>query len=260
MKNNNFQPAYLYVIAVLLFLFFPIIVIIFFSFCNSPSLSFPTGGFTLKWYKEMFNDRQIISALKNSVVVAVIVAAVSGVLGTLSSFALNKNKFKFRSTLAMFYMVPLTLPGLILGVSILSFFSFLKITLSLITVVISHIVFCIPFVLMIMNSRLENMDFTVEEAALDLGANPFQVFTKVTFPLIRPSYFGAVLIAFALSFDEFVVTFFTVGAKSTLPIIIWGMMRLGISPVVNAISTIVIIISIVLIFISLKVFKVNLNI
>ncbi len=260
MKNKNFTLSHLYVIAVLLFLFLPVLIIIFFSFCNSSSLSFPIGGLTLKWYKEMFGNRLLINSIKNSLVVAIIVSTISGILGTVSSFALNKYKFRGRNAVSMFYMIPITLPGLILGVSILSLFAFIKITLSLITVIISHIVFCIPFFLLIMNSRLENLDFTIEEAAQDLGANPFQVFTKVTFPLIRSSLFGAMLISFALSFDEFVVTFFTIGAKNTIPIVIWGMMRLGVNPVINAVSAVVTIISIVLIFISLKVLKVNLNI
>ncbi len=257
MKKDRFQPSYLYVIAVLLFIFAPVFVIIVFSFGKSPSLSFPIGGFTMKWYKELFANKLILTSIRNSLYVAFAVSVISGILGTLTSFALNKNKFRGRATLSTAYMIPLTIPGLILGVSLLSFFSFISFSLSLTTVAISHIVFSTPFVMLIMNSRLENMDFTVEEAAVDLGANPFQVFTKITFPLIRTSYFGAMLIAFALSFDEFVVTFFTIGVRSTIPVVIWGMMRLGLSPVVNAISTIVIMTSIILIFIAVKVFKVN---
>lgn len=259
MKNNKFTLSHLYVIAVLVFLFLPILIIIFFSFSGSSSLSFPVGELTFKWYKEMFGDRLIINSLKHSLFVAIIVSTVSGVLGTLSSFALNKYKFRGNNALSMFYMIPLTLPGLILGISILLFFNFIEITLSLITVVISHIVFCVPFVILIMNSRLENMDFSIAEAGQDLGANPFQVFFKVIFPIIRPSYLGAMLITFALSFDEFVVTFFTVGSKNTIPIVIWGMMRMGVSPVINAISSLIIIVSIILIFIAVKVMKVNLN-
>jgi len=260
LKNKNFTLSHLYIIAVLLFLFLPVLIIIFFSFCNSSSLSFPLGGFTLKWYKEMFGNRLLINSIKNSLVVAIIVSTISGILGTVSAFALNKYKFRGSNALSMFYMIPIALPGLILGISILTLFNFIEITLSLITVIVSHIVFCIPFVLLIMNSRLENLDFTIEEAALDLGANPFQAFIKVTFPLIRSSLFGATLIAFALSFDEFVVTFFTIGAKSTIPIVIWGMMRLGVNPIINTVSSIVTVMSIVLIFISLRVLKVNLNI
>ena len=259
MKNNKFTLSHLYLITIMIFLFAPIFVIIFFSFNSSSSLSFPIDGLSFKWYREMFSDRLIVNSLKHSLLVAIIVSTVSSILGTLSSFALNKYKFKGRSALTMFYMIPLTLPGLILGISILSFFNFIDITLSLITVVISHIVFCIPFVILIMNSRLENMDFSIAEAGQDLGANPFQVFFKVIFPIIRPSLFGAMLISFALSFDEFVVTFFTIGAKNTIPIVIWGMMRMGVNPVINAISSMIIIISLILIFVAVKVLKVNLN-
>jgi len=247
------------IIAVLLFLFLPTIVIIIFSFSAEKNLSFPMGGFSLKWYIELFNSRQFTAAIQNSALVAIITSLCAGILGTVASFALNKNKFKLKNALGTFYMIPITLPGLILGVAILSLFTYLDARLSLITIAISHIVFCIPFVLLIMNSRLEKLDFTIEEAARDLGANPFTVFLKVTFPMIRSSLFGAVLVSFALSFDEFVVTFFTAGAQKTLPLLIWGMMRLGVSPVINAASSMVIVVSFILIIVSFRVLKVNIN-
>ncbi len=256
-KSPGFQ---LYIIAILIFLFLPILIIILFSFVDSSSLVFPIEGFSLRWYFEVFSDKEFLISIKNSAVVAVIVSILSGIIGTVTSFALNKYKFEFKNVLSTFYMIPFTLPGLILGISLLMFFDTLNFKLSLVTVTLGHLVFCIPFVFLVMNARLERLDFTIEEVAIDLGANPFQVFMKVTFPLIKSSLFGAMLIAFALSFDEFVVTFFTVGAKNTLPLIIWGMMRMGVSPVINAISSLVTVITIILIVISLKIFKVNINI
>lgn len=259
MKSKNFPIFHLYIIAILIFLFFPIIVIIFFSFNSANNLAFPIQGFSLRWYIELFDSKQFVDSIKNSAIVAIFTSIFSVVVGTITSFVLNRYKIKFKNILSMFYMIPITLPGIILGIAILIFFTFLKVRLSLITVAMGHIVFCIPFVLLIMNSRLEKLDFTIEEAAIDLGANPFQVFIKVTLPLIRSSLFGAMLIAFALSFDEFVVTFFTIGAKNTLPLLIWGMMRLGVSPVINAVSSLVIIVSIGLILISYKVLRVNIK-
>lgn len=249
----------IYIVLILIFLFLPIVIIILFSFNSANNLAFPISGFSLRWYIEVFESKMFLSSIKNSLFVAFFVSIISVIIGTASSFALNKYEFKFKNILSVFYMIPITLPGLILGISILIFFTFLKTNLSLITVVLGHIVFCVPFVLLVMNSRLEKLDFTMEEAAIDLGANPFKVFVKVTFPLIRSSFFGAMLITFALSFDEFVVTFFIIGAKSTLPLHIWGMMRLGVSPVINAISSLVVVVSICLILITFKVLKINIR-
>lgn len=259
MRDKSSLIFKIYIILVLVFLFMPIFIIILFSFNDANNLSFPMNGLSLRWYIELINNRQFINSLRNSVLVAFFTSLISVALGTLASFALNKYKFKLKNVLSMFYIVPMTLPGLILGISLLTFLTFLRLRLSLITVSIGHIVFCTTFVLLIMNSRLEKLDFTIEEAAMDLGANPFQVFMKVTLPLIKSSLIGSMLIAFALSFDEFVVTFFIIGAKNTLPLLIWGMMRLGVSPVINAISAIITIISISLIFISMKVFKVKIR-
>jgi spermidine/putrescine transport system permease protein len=146
-------------------------------------------------------------------------------------------------------LIPITLPPIILGIALLSFFALLGITRSLLTVVISHVLFCAPFAVLIMNSRLEGFDIAVEEAAMDLGATRSEVFRYVTFPLIRPSIIGAMMLTFALSFDEFLVTFFIIGKKNTLPIVIWGMLRRGVSPVINSIATMVLIISMALIVI-----------
>jgi spermidine/putrescine transport system permease protein len=257
-RDKGFPVFFLLVIiGVLLFLFFPTVIIILFSF--SAEKTFPISAFTMKWYAEIFKSKEFMSAIKNSLQVALISATSSVVLGTVASFTLNKFKFKFKNILNTFYMVPIAVPGLILGISILIFFSFLNAKLSLVTVTLSHIVFCIPFVLLIMNSRLEKLDFTIEEAAVDLGANPYQVFTKVTFPMIRSSLFGAFLIAFAVSFDEFVVTFFTAGSKKTIPLLVYGMMRRGMNPAINAISSIVVITSLILIVVSFRVLKVNIR-
>ena len=235
------------------------IIIILFSFNNANDLAFPMNGFSLRWYIELFGSKQFLDSIKNSVLVAVIASVFSVIIGTITSFVLNRYKFRFKNILSMFYIGPMTLPGLILGIAILIFLTFLNVRLSLITVAMGHILFCIPFVLLIMNSRLENLDFTIEEAAIDLGANPFQVFVKVIFPLIKSSLLGAMLITFALSFDEFVVTYFIIGAKNTLPLLIWGMMRLGVSPVINTISSLMIIVSIGLILISYKILKINIK-
>lgn len=257
-RDRNFPLFFfLVVVAVMFFLFFPTIIIILFSF--SAEKTFPIQNLTLKWYIDIFKSSEFTSAMKNSLQVGAICAVSSTVLGTTASLAMNKYKFKFKNFLNTLYMLPMIIPALILGVAILSFFSLLNLKLSLITVTISHIVFCIPFVILIMNARLEKLDFSLTEAAVDLGANPFIVLTKITFPIIRSSLFGAFMISFALSFDEFVVTFFTAGSKKTVPLLVYGMLRHGVDPSINAISSIAIVTSLLLIIVSFRVLKVNIT-
>jgi len=227
----------------------PIMVIILYSFSSTSTTVFPLEGFTMKWYKEVLENRLFISALKNSVYVGILVSLISIIIGTLASFALTRYRFKFKNIISTTVLFPMTIPAIILGISLLSFFSYLEIPLSLLTVIISHALFCIPFVILIMNSQLIGFDVSVEEAAMDLGANAIQAFRYVIFPIIRPSLVGVMMITFALSFDEFLITFFVIGRQNTLPIIIWGMLRRGVSPTINVISTLVLVISMTLILI-----------
>jgi spermidine/putrescine transport system permease protein len=146
-------------------------------------------------------------------------------------------------------LLPIALPGLLLGVSLLSFFNWLHVQLSLWTVIVGHVLLTLPFVVLVMMSRLTGFDRSLEDAARDLGASAFDTFRHVTFPLIRPSVIGSALLVVALSLDEFIVTFFTIGPENTLPIVIWGQMRQGVSPTVNAISTIMLVTTLVLVLV-----------
>jgi spermidine/putrescine transport system permease protein len=250
----------IFCVFVIIFLFFPTLIIIIFSFNDTISTSFVLKGFTLKWYYKLVSNRLFLDALENSIYIAVATAFFSIIVGTLSAFGLTRFHFRFKGLITGFILLPMTLPGLLLGISLLSFYNFINLKLSLMTVAVSHSVFCIPFVVLIIKSRLDLFDFSVEEAAKDLGANNLQTFFKVTFPLIRPTLIGAGLIAFALSFDEFLITFFTIGAKSTLPLLIWSMLRRGISPTINAIATMILTVSVVLIFLSVKIVGLKLKI
>lgn len=242
-------------IFVLIYLMLPIIIIFLFSFNETSAAVFPMSGLTTRWYKEVVNNKAFISALKNSIYVGVVVSSISVAIGTLASFALTRYKFRMKTFVTFSVLVPITLPPIILGIALLSFFSSLNITRSLLTVIISHVLFCTPFAILVMNSRLEGFDVSVEEAAMDLGANRAQTFRYVTFPLIRPSIIGAMMLTFGLSFDEFLVTFFVIGKENTLPIVIWGMLRRGVSPTINAIATMVLVISMTLIVIANKYVK-----
>jgi spermidine/putrescine transport system permease protein len=237
---------------VMIYLMLPIAIIILFSFNETSAAMFPMSGLTFKWYREVVSNSAFISALKNSIYVGLAVSSLSVVIGTLASFALTRYTFKMKTFVTFSVLVPITLPPIILGIALLSFFSALNFTRSLLTVTISHVLFCAPFAILVMNSRLEGFDASVEEAAMDLGASRMQTFRYVTFPLIRPSIIGAMMLTFGLSFDEFLVTFFVIGRQNTLPIVIWGMLRRGVSPTINAIATMVLVISMTLIIIANK--------
>jgi len=255
-KSFRFGVLDLSTVLIMIFLLLPIVIIVLFSFNPTSATAFPMRGFTTKWYREVLRNEIFISALINSVYVGLMVSCVSVFIGVLASFALTRYRFRFKEMMSYIVLLPITLPAIILGISLLSFFaSVLGISRSLLTVTLSHVVFCTPFVVLIMNARLDKFDITIEEAAKDLGANALQTFRYVTFPLIRPSLIGTMMLSFGLSFDEFLVTFFVVGRKNTLPIVIWGMLRRGVSPTVNAIATMVLAISITLIIIANRIAK-----
>lgn len=223
----------------LAFLFLPVVMLVVLSFNASVTGIFPLSGFTLKWYHQAFENRIIWPALQNSLVVAVATALVSAALGTPAAFVLTRRSFRFRGLVRGLLVLPVSLPTLLIGISLLSFFALLSVTRSLVTVTIGHVVYCVPYMLLVVSARLADFDVSVEDAARDLGATPFQAFRTVTFPLIRPTIIGGMLLIFAQSFDMFVITFFNIGAQSTLPMVIWSMVRLGINPSLNALGALV---------------------
>jgi ABC-type spermidine/putrescine transport system permease subunit II len=229
----------IYAALALLFLFLPVLMLVILSFNASVTGIFPLRGFTLKWYEQAFENRIIWPALQNSLVVAITTALVSALLGTPGAFVLTRRSFRFRNLLRGLLVLPVSLPTLLIGISLLSFFALLAITRSLLTVTIGHVVYCVPYMLLVVSARLAEFDVSVEDAARDLGATPFQAFRMVTFPLIRPTIIGGMLLIFAQSFDMFVITFFNIGAQSTLPMVIWSMVRLGINPSLNALGAMV---------------------
>jgi len=237
---------------VILYLFFPIAIIALFSFNSSPAISFPIRGFSLRWYREILVSPVFLSALKNSLIVAVVTTAICVFVGTLAALGLTRYNFRFKPLVQSIYVLPVTLPGLLLGLSLLSFFVFLGLKLSLGTVVIGHLVYTLPYFVLVATARLERFDRMLEEAAQDLGCTPWQTFWKVDFPIIAPSIIGAAVIVFALSFDEFLITFFVIGTQSTLPMLVWSMMRMSIDPRVNAISVVLMVASMVLIYVLSK--------
>jgi spermidine/putrescine transport system permease protein len=222
---------------VLLYLYAPIAVIVLFSFTSSPRLAFPIEGFTLGWYANALSNPLMTTALRNSVLLALVSAVVAGGLGAAFAFGLVKLQAgRVRQTLLAGSLLPAVVPLLVIGVSLAVFFRGIGQSPGLVNAAIGHAVVCLPFVILTMNARLETFDFSILEAARDLGASPARAFRDVTLPMIRPSLVGAALLAAALSLDEFVVTWFNIGNDLSVPVLVWGLLRRGVDPTINAIA------------------------
>jgi spermidine/putrescine transport system permease protein len=240
-----------YVAAVLLFLYLPIAVIVLFSFADSPRLSLPIEGLTLDWYRRALADPLMTTALKNSLLLALLSAVAAGSLGASFAFGVVRlQSARLRGALLTASLLPAVTPLLVIGIALAVFFSALGLGQGLRNAAFGHVLVCLPFVILTMNSRLERFDFALLEAARDLGATPLRTFCDITFPLIRPSLQGAALLAAALSLDEFVVTWFNIGSHQTLPVLIWGLVRRGINPSINAVASILLVSLIVLVVVS----------
>ena len=237
-------------VASLLFLFVPIAVVVLFSFHSTGGLSFPFRGFSLQWYRRVFGSPEFRAASLNSLIVASATAAVTLVLGTLAAYGLSNSKSRLRGPLALLFFLPLTLPGLFIGLSLLVLFTETEIEASLMTVTIAHLVYVFPYFMLVALAALNRLDVALEEAAADLGANGWLVFRKVTLPQVWPVLVGAASLAFALSFDEFIITFFVIGADSTLPMFIWSTLRRTVNPSINAISSMLLLVTLVLFAVS----------
>jgi len=231
---------------VLLFLFIPILLIFFYAFNTSNIESWPIPGLTLKWFSSTWNDPTVRSALLLSVQAGLVATAVALVLGSCAAFAVHRTAFFGRDAISLLFILPLALPGIITGISLNAFFSFTGATFSIWTIIIGHATFCIVVVYNNVLARLRRTQGSLIEAAMDLGANGFQTFRDVTLPLISTAVVAGAMLAFALSFDEVIVTTFTAGAQSTLPIWIFGQIRLGQQlPQVNVVVFIILAITII---------------
>lgn len=228
---------------VITFFFAPLLVVVVFSF-NSSSISvLPLHGFTLDWYKKLFSNVQIGESLRYSMLVAGVTVLLSVTLGTSLAIGIHRQGGRFSKGVLAFATAPMILPRLILGVALLTFLDAASIRLSLLTVVLGHSLIGIPYVTIIVHARLSGFDRRLEEAAWDLGAGFFNTLRTITIPLIMPAIVASALIAFTLSFDDVVVAFFTTGIENTLPMLLWGMLRYGITPEINALSTIILLFS-----------------
>ena len=242
---------------VLVFLYLPILVLVVYSF-NASRLNIVWEGFTLKWYEQVWSNAPLMRAAQNSLVVATVTTSVSVVLGTLGAWLLHRYRFTGERAITTLVATPIALPEIIMGVSLLVLFATLAMPLGLTTVIIAHVTFCFPFVLLVVRARLAGLDPALEEAALDLGATPMRAFWLVIVPSLRPAIIAGALMAFTLSMDEVIVTLFTASPDSaTLPLRIFGMAKVGLNPMLNALSAIFIVATVVIVLFSERLKKLN---
>lgn len=243
---NKRRTSFFFFCITMLFFYLPLLVLVVYSFNEGKSMVWK--GFSLRWYRELFTySENIWQAFRYSIGVAVVSGLLSTVIGTLGAIALKWYSFKSKKYLQLLTVLPLVVPDIIIGVSLLIMFASIHWKLGLLTIFIAHTTFNIPYVLFIVMARLEEFDYSVVEAAYDLGATERQAFQKVILPMLFPAIISGFLMAVTLSFDDFVITFFVAGpGSSTLPLRIYSMIRLGVSPVINALSVILIALSIVL--------------
>lgn len=235
-KNSKLSRFYLGLVFFLMYL--PIVVVVVFSF-NESKLPVAFTGFSLKWYEKLFHNGAMMEALGNSLMLGVLSCLVSAVIGTFGAVGLSKIHWKTKGALEYISILPLMIPEIILGMVLMAFFYMLGLEFGMLTLLIGHTVFCVPYILMEVKARLVGMDPSLEEAARDLGASPLRAFWDVTLPLIMPAVVSGSLLAFAMSMDDVVISIFVTGPRvSTLPIKVYTQMKTGVTPEINALCTI----------------------
>ena len=251
----------IYGIIFFIFIYLPLLTVIFLSFNSNPINMMVWDGFTFDWYKSIFgystkldedaiyleSTDQLLSSLKNSLIVSTTTTTVSTLIGTMTALALARFRFKFKSFYRALIFLPMLIPDIVLGIALLIFFVTIGIKLSLLSIIIGHCTFLSSYVFIVVSARLAGMNETFEEASFDLGANRLTTFRKITLPIISPGIIGGALLAFIISLDDLVITYFISGVGSTtLPVFIYGIMRRGIKPEINAIATLMIVASLII--------------
>ncbi|MBK9713868.1 MAG: ABC transporter permease [Kouleothrix sp.] len=243
-----------------IFLYAPIVILVVFSF-TTDSFGTRLTGFTFAWYTKLLQDERLIGAAINTLKVALISTIISTIIGTLTALAMERFRFRGKTAFDALLYLPIVIPEIVMGLALLAFFAFSfgiletitgsRLKLSLTTVIISHIAFSISFVVVVVRASLKGFDRRLEEAAQDLGANEWRTFWRITFPLILPGIIGGALLAFTISLDDFIISFFTTGpGTSLLPIEVYSQVKRAVTPKINAISTLMLIISMTLVGLS----------
>lgn len=242
MKKKKFKFSNLYLALVMLITYLPLLIVVVFSF-NDSKLTVGWKGFTLKWYEALFRDAALMEALGNSILLGVLSCLFAAVIGTLGAIGMARVHFKTKGMMEYLSTIPMIVPEIILAMAFMAFFSMLNLPFGMVTLVISHTAFCIPYVFMMVKARLVGIDKSLEEAARDLGASPARTFWDITLPLIMPAVLSGCILAFAMSFDDVVISIFVTGPTlSTLPIKVYTQLKTGVTPEINALCTMILLV------------------
>lgn len=248
--NDNKKLKNLIIILTFIFLFAPIFVLILFSF-NTSKMNITFDGFTFTWYKELFKNKDLLEAFLNTLIIAFTSTIISTVIGTISAIGLYRYNFPFKKIINGLIYIPIVIPEIVLGISLLSVYTITNLELGMFSLILSHIAFSIPFVITSVRSTLTLLPKEYEEAAYDLGANKFNTLIKITLPLIMPGVISGATLALTLSLDDVVISYFTAGPGSnTLPLKIYSMIKTGITPDVNALSSLMLLVTIIILTLS----------
>lgn len=240
--KKKWKWSNLYLAIMILLMYFPLVMVVIFSF-NESRLSANFTGFSLKWYETLANDRDLKEALFNSILLGVLSCGISAVIGTLGAVGMARVKYKTKGMMEYLSTIPIMIPEIILGMVFLVFFSMLNLLFGMTTLVIAHTTFCIPYIFMMVKARLVGIDKSLEEAARDLGAGPIRTFFDITMPLIAPAVLSGSLLAFAMSFDDVVISIFVNGPRlNTLPVKVYAQLKTGVTPEINALCTIILVV------------------
>ncbi|MDO4284790.1 MAG: ABC transporter permease [Eubacteriales bacterium] len=237
MKIKSKAP-WIYMAVIMVITYIPIVLTVVYSF-NESKITSIWGGFSLTWYEQLFRDRDLAEALRNSLVLAGLSCLSAVVIGTTGAIGMDRWKNRFNSVVSYFSLIPIMIPEIILGMVFLAAFSLMNLPFGMLTLVIAHTTFCVPYVFMTVRARLAGMDHSTEEAARDLGATGLRTFWDITLPALLPAIWSGVLLSFAMSFDDVVISIFVTGATvNTLPIKIYTRMKTGVTPEINALATV----------------------
>lgn len=248
--KKKWKWSNLYLAIMILLMYFPLVMVVIFSF-NESRLSASFIGFSLKWYEILANDRDLKEALLNSILLGGLSCGISAVIGTLGAVGMARVKYKSKGMMEYLSTIPIMIPEIILGMVFLVFFSMLNLPFGMITLVIAHTTFCIPYIFMMVKARLVGIDKSLEEAARDLGAGPIRTFFDITMPLIAPAVLSGSLLAFAMSFDDVVISIFVNGPRlNTLPVKVYAQLKTGVTPEINALCTIILVVITAVLFLS----------
>ena len=249
-RKHTFRLSHCYLGLILVLIYLPIVLVIIYSF-NASKLSSVWDGFSLKWYEALFRDKDMFVALRNSIILALASGFSAAVIGTLGALGFSKLQTRSKGIIEYISMLPIMIPEIILGLVFMTFFSLIGLPFGMTTLILAHTAFCIPYIYMLVKARLVGMDKSLPEAARDLGASDVRVFFDITLPLLLPAILSGLLLSFAMSFDDVIISIFVTGVNvNTLPIKVYTQLKTGVTPEINALCTLMLTAALLLVLLS----------